>query len=112
MNTLFALFFLAACGTETPVEPAQDGPAEAQVHVETTAKTAAASPDIAHGKATVTGKCTKCHDSEVYTRADHKVKDAIALKGQVEACSGAAPLDETEKQDVTAYLSKEMYHFE
>ena len=105
MTHLLSLFLFTACGTDTPA------PATAHKEAPAPAAHKSAAADLAHGKQTVEGKCTKCHGSEVYTRADHKITSTTALEGQVEACSGAAPLTEDEKRDVTAYLAKELYHF-
>ena len=57
--------------------------------------------------------CTGCHDSEVYTRADRKVRDLAGLGRQVRFCKdtiGAAWFDD-EVDDVIAYLNASYYLF-
>ena len=57
--------------------------------------------------------CLACHDSKMYTRADHKVKTPAQLAGRVSGCNantgaGWFPEDEV---DVSAYLNKRFYQF-
>jgi cytochrome c5 len=60
-----------------------------------------------------TDNCTKCHGSEVYTRADRKVTSKDALKTQVRMCEqnlGLKWFDE-EVDSVATLLNKGYYKF-
>lgn len=120
---LSMLLSLAACGGSdtTPAPDAAPAPeaaaapeaAPADAEPEAEAGTdGAAAADAAHGEQIVGEKCTSCHKDEVYTREDHKVTTADALKTQVDMCGGAAKLEDAEKADVTAYLQSKVYTFE
>lgn len=112
-----ALLALAACGSppaEAPApEPAAEAPAPAAEEVVADAEDmpAEAPADAAHGAEIVGEKCTSCHTTEVFTRADHKVTSMEQLDGQVEMCGGAAHLSDDDKADVKAYLAGEVYAF-
>ncbi|QLQ30416.1 MAG: cytochrome c [Candidatus Thiothrix singaporensis] len=57
--------------------------------------------------------CISCHDSGVYTRADHKMQDYAMLSAQVRRCDanlGARLFDE-DLDKVTDYLNDTYYHF-
>ena len=74
---------------------------------------AARGADIENGDDLHFEHCTGCHDSEVYTRADRKVRDLVGLGRQVRFCKdtiGAAWFDD-EVDDVIAYLNASFYHF-
>ena len=75
--------------------------------------TTARGADIENGDDLHFEHCTGCHDSEVYTRADRKVRDLVGLGRQVRFCKdtiGAAWFDD-EVDDVIAYLNASFYHF-
>jgi cytochrome c5 len=58
-------------------------------------------------------KCSSCHDTEVYTRPDHKVKDLKALETQVRRCDanmGTGLFDDNVKA-VVSFLNSTYYHF-
>ena len=57
--------------------------------------------------------CTRCHGSEVYTRADRKVTSYDALVGQVQRCELALELTWFDDQiaQVADYLNQQFYHF-
>jgi hypothetical protein len=60
-----------------------------------------------------TDNCTKCHGTEVYTRADRKVTSKDALDTQVRMCEqnlGLKWFDE-EVDSVATLLNKEYYKF-
>jgi len=64
--------------------------------------------DIKNGDTLHGVKCTRCHDSSVYTRADKKVKTLPRLSKQVRFCKdnlGITWFDD-EVEDVTVYLNK------
>ena len=61
----------------------------------------------------VAEKCTACHESEVYTRQDRKVKSLEQLGSMVRACStqtGAQWFDD-EVEIVIEFLNKHYYKF-
>ena len=65
------------------------------------------------GKALHDKTCLACHDSKMYTRADHKVKTAAQLSGRVSGCNantGAGWFPEDEL-NVSAYLNQQFYKF-
>ncbi len=76
--------------------------------------------DVAAGKALYDKDCVGCHAqrmggdaSKMYTRADHKVKNAQQLLAQVRWCNtqiGAKYFPEDE-ENVAAYLNQQYYHF-
>jgi mono/diheme cytochrome c family protein len=74
---------------------------------------AAAATDPEHGKALLEERCTKCHDSSVYTRKDRFITSKEALAKQVNRCSintGAQWFDE-DIADVVDYLNATYYKF-
>lgn len=65
-------------------------------------------------------KCNSCHDTimggdgnAIFTRPDRKVDSPEKMDGQMRMCSGAIRKELTaqEKQDLSAYLNREYYHF-
>ncbi len=65
------------------------------------------------GKELVTKHCSSCHQSEMYTREDHKVKSPEELLSRVKACDanlGTALFDE-DIIAVAKYLDKSFYKF-
>lgn len=81
---------------------------------------ALAAPDAKLGKTLHDKQCTACHvkqfggdGSKMYTRPDHKIKNAAALKQRVAGCSaqtGAKWLPD-EEEAVAAYLAQQFYKF-
>ena len=57
--------------------------------------------------------CTACHGTEVFTRADRKVKNMAELKSRVRQCSFAVEAKWFDKDidAVTNYLNKSFYNF-
>lgn len=59
-------------------------------------------------------ECMSCHNTDVYTREDRKVKTMNALSNQVNNCmKGAAQAEWTSKQtsNVVDYLNSKFYKF-
>jgi hypothetical protein len=57
--------------------------------------------------------CTRCHGDDVYSRADHKMKDLPQLRKQVNYCKGpgnAAWFDD-ETEEVVQFLNSNFYKF-
>lgn len=69
--------------------------------------------DPVAGKRLHDAHCTGCHDTAVYTRADHSVRSLAALERQFQACSHMANTEFTpaQAQDVIKYLNDEFYGF-
>lgn len=76
--------------------------------------------DIDAGKTLHDQHCKSCHvqqwggdGSDVYTRPDHKIKDATALRQRVAMCSSqtSAKLFPEDEANVAAYLAKQYYKF-
>jgi hypothetical protein len=57
--------------------------------------------------------CTRCHGSEVYTRADRKVSSYDALLGQVQRCELSLQLTwfDDDIAKVADHLNQHFYHF-
>lgn len=69
--------------------------------------------DAAEGGKLVKTHCTRCHDSEVYTRPDHKVTSLDGLVKQVQRCElmlGLTWFDE-DIENAATYLNQEYYKF-
>jgi cytochrome c5 len=69
--------------------------------------------DAKAGEALHARSCTACHDTQVYTRADRKIKTPAQLAGRISGCNantGAGWFPE-EEQHVGAYLNQQFYHF-
>ena len=60
-----------------------------------------------------TQHCVKCHQSEVYTRADRKITSLDALNAQVHRCETMLELRwfDEDVDAVTTYLNDQYYHF-
>lgn len=69
--------------------------------------------DSVAGKKLVDANCTKCHDSQVFSRQDHKITSLAALDKQVVGCTkGAhAGLSEADQKDIAQYLNEQYYKF-
>lgn len=74
----------------------------------------AAAADPAAGQELVDTHCQSCHQSEVYTRPDHRVKDLNQLKVQVKRCEFSLGLRwfDDEIDNVTTYLNQKYYKFQ
>lgn len=59
------------------------------------------------------GKCTGCHDTDIYTSEDRKVDSLKKLKNQVRLCSITAKTKWSDKKNVAVayYLNREFYKF-
>jgi len=71
------------------------------------------SEKLAIGEKLVKEHCTKCHQAEMYTRAESKIKSVEALLAQVKACDaniGSGLFDE-DMDAITAYLEVNFYKF-
>lgn len=110
---LLSAFALSACGEKKPAAtamPEAGKPAE-QAATDTAQVPAA---EMNSGKAIHDANCISCHDSGVYTRADHKMQDFTQLAAQVRRCDanlGTRLFDE-DLVKVTEYLNDTYYKFE
>jgi mono/diheme cytochrome c family protein len=81
--------------------------------------TAACSPGLGHavdlkaGQTLHDAHCVKCHGSEVYTRADHRVTSLEGLRQQVQRCDANLELGwfDEELDNVSQYLNATYYKF-
>lgn len=65
------------------------------------------------GKTLLDKACVSCHGSEMYTRADRKIKTPAQLAGRISGCNantGAGWFPEDEAH-VAAYLNQQYYKF-
>ena len=69
--------------------------------------------DSAEGERLVVANCMSCHDTGVFTRADHKIQSLDALKRQLAACGHGAKVDfsTTQTDSIVKYLDERFYHF-
>ena len=69
--------------------------------------------DSADGKRLHDANCMGCHDTGVYTRADHQVRSLDALKEQLTNCSHMAKQEFSviETQNILKYLNDTFYQF-
>jgi len=69
--------------------------------------------DLDNGDELHMDSCTGCHDSQLYTRAERKVRDLAGLGRQVRFCKDnlGVPWFDDEVDDVIAYLNHEFYKF-
>ena len=70
--------------------------------------------DSAAGKKLYDTNCSKCHDSSIHTRPDHKIKSLDALDKQLMGCSKGAHVDlsDADRANVEQYLNDRFYKFE
>ena len=69
--------------------------------------------DSAAGKKLYDTNCSKCHDSSIHTRPDHKIKSLDALDRQLMGCSKGAHVDlsDADRANVEQYLNEQFYKF-
>ena len=69
--------------------------------------------DSAAGKKLYDTNCSKCHDSSIHTRPDHKIKSLDALDKQLMGCSKGAHVDlsDADRENVQQYLNERFYKF-
>jgi len=69
--------------------------------------------DTADGKRLHDANCMGCHDTGVYTRADHHVRSLDALQEQLANCSHMAKKEFSviETQNIVKYLNDRFYQF-
>jgi mono/diheme cytochrome c family protein len=69
--------------------------------------------DSAAGKKLYDSNCSKCHDSSIHTRPDHKIKSLDALDKQLMGCSNGAHVDlsDADRANVEQYLNDQFYKF-
>ena len=69
--------------------------------------------DSAQGKKLHDANCTKCHNTNVYTRQDRKIKSLAALNERIVACTHAAQvtLTDDEQKSIVQYLNEQFYNF-
>jgi mono/diheme cytochrome c family protein len=65
------------------------------------------------GKKLYDSNCSKCHDSSVHTRPDHKIKSFDALDSSSWDCSKGAhvELSDADRANVEQYLNERFYKF-
>jgi len=65
------------------------------------------------GKALYEDKCTRCHNTELFTREDRSVKNLEGLKTRVKVCSISAEAEWADDKisNVVDYLNKNFYKF-
>ena len=70
--------------------------------------------DLENGKALHNENCVRCHQPEVYTRANRMVNSYIELQERVRQCEIMAEMAwfEEEIEDVVSYLNETYYKFE
>ena len=129
MKTLIYLIFfgitsvmLLACGGDKKadsdkIESTTEKATESTPTVDQTKKEVAVDPALSAkletGKKLVKTHCSSCHQTEMYTRAESKIKSADALLTQVKACDaniGSGLFDE-DMAAITAYLEVNFYKF-
>jgi cytochrome c553 len=69
--------------------------------------------DSADGKRLHDANCTKCHDTDLYTRKDRHVQSLDALKEQLANCGHMAQKEYSaiETQNIIKYLNDQFYQF-
>jgi len=69
--------------------------------------------DSAAGKKLYDTNCSKCHDSSIHTRPDHKIKSLDALDRQLMGCSKGSHFDlsDADRANVEQYLNEQFYKF-
>lgn len=123
LSALALVLSLTACGGKQADTSANESSKPAEQNAETDkameTKTAATDTaqtpqDSAHpGKAIHDRTCMNCHDSGVYTRPDHKMKDYTMLSGQVRQCDAnlGSKLFDEDMDKVADYLNEAYYKF-
>lgn len=78
------------------------------------ASATAAPGDSAAGKQLHDENCMGCHDTSVYTRADHRIQSFAALQEQLNNCSHAInrQFSATDRENLLTYLNDQFYHFQ
>jgi cytochrome c553 len=129
MKTLIYLIFfgitsvmLLACGGDKKadsdgIESTTEKSTESMPTVDQTKKEVTVDPALSAkletGEKLVTTHCSSCHQAEMYTRAESKIKSVDALLTQVKACDaniGSGLFDE-DMVAITAYLEVNFYKF-
>lgn len=74
---------------------------------------AATAADLARGKARHDEHCLTCHNSQLYTRPNRRVKNHAMLRKRVAYCANDIGEEWSGDQidDVTAYLNESFYRF-
>jgi hypothetical protein len=69
--------------------------------------------DSAEGSFLHDANCLGCHDTDIYTRKDRRIRSLDALKGQLASCSHTANLQFSaiEMQNIIKYLNDQFYQF-
>lgn len=78
------------------------------------AATSVQAADLAKGKQLTQENCIRCHDSEVYTRADRRVTSLPGLHTQVRRCEQMIGLKwfDDDIDNTATYLNLEYYKFD
>ena len=126
---IIPLSLLAACQAENTAETSTDASPISPVTATTTpseitatavspvsADTTTSAPavvDTDAGESLHSENCTRCHGSDVYTRADRKVTSLAALGKQVRMCDSQleTQLFPEELEKITGYLNQTYYKF-
>lgn len=108
-------FTLAGCGekkADTTVAPAAANPMEQAISPSAPPQ-ATESAGGHPGKAIHDANCISCHDSGVYSRADHKMTDFAMLSAQVRRCDAnlSTKLFDEDMDKITDYLNETYYKF-
>lgn len=115
MLPLALIFALTACGEKQTgtAAPNTAQPAAQTAGAAPAGDTTKAAADGHPGKAVHDANCISCHDSGVYTRADHKMQDFTMLSGQVRRCDAnlGNRLSDDEITNVIDYLNSTYYKF-
>lgn len=105
---ILSLSFLVACQEDKTDADNTEANASSPTAVTTTATT-----ENNEGESLHTENCTRCHGSEVYTRADRKVTSLDALGAQVRMCDSQlqTQLFPEDMEKLTQYLNQTYYKF-
>ncbi len=108
---------LAGCGekqTDTTAVPAAAKPMDQAISPSAPPQaTEPASAGGHPGKAIHDANCISCHDSGVYSRADHKMTDFAMLSAQVRRCDAnlSTKLFDEDMDKIADYLNETYYKF-